>query len=107
MPRLRPGPDVPCFKAPRSLIRLPSHWPSGGLIYNSPIIRQSPADPDYFLKVSMKSSKLALFFTSSVLLCTSPCVLSQELNADYARDPAQPIDQHYTEQMRKYTTDPA
>ena len=55
----------------------------------------------------MRPSQLALLFTSSVLLCGTAPVLAQGLSNDYARDPAQPIDQHYTDQMRKYTTDPA
>jgi hypothetical protein len=33
--------------------------------------------------------------------------LAQQLNTDFARDPAQPIDQSYTDKMHKYTTDPA
>jgi hypothetical protein len=33
--------------------------------------------------------------------------LSQELNANFARDPGQPIDQQYTDQIHKYTTDPS
>jgi hypothetical protein len=55
----------------------------------------------------MRLSKLALAFASSSLLCAAVRVPAQGLNADYARDPAQPIDQRYTDQMRKYTTDPA
>ncbi len=60
----------------------------------------------------MRPSRLALIFafsifTSSLLLCDAAPTLAQSLSADYARDPAQPIDQHYTDQMRKYTTDPA
>jgi hypothetical protein len=46
---------------------------------------------------------IVVFFT--VLSCTvSP---SQELNANFARDPGQPIDQQYTDQIHKYTTDPS
>src|ERR1700678_3359669 len=33
--------------------------------------------------------------------------LAQELNANFARDPGQPIDQQYTDQIHKYTTDPS
>ena len=32
---------------------------------------------------------------------------AEELNANYARDPKQPVDQHYTDQILKYTTDKA
>src|SRR6202050_5549973 len=53
----------------------------------------------------MRTSHLALFFVSSAMLCAS--ALAQSLSTDYARDPAQPVDQHYADQMRKYTTDPA
>ena len=31
----------------------------------------------------------------------------QQLNSNFARDPAQAIDQQYTDQIRKYTTDPS
>src|SRR5271163_662101 len=55
----------------------------------------------------MRRSHLALLFASSVLLCAAVPALAQGLSSDYARDPAQPIDQHYTDRMRKYTTDPA
>jgi hypothetical protein len=60
----------------------------------------------------MRASQLARFFLSStlasfILLFGTLPGLAQSLSADYARDPAQPIDQHYTDQMRKYTTDPA
>ena len=33
--------------------------------------------------------------------------LGQQLNSNFARDPAQPIDQHYTDQIARYTTDPS
>src|SRR6202789_264191 len=33
--------------------------------------------------------------------------LSQELNANFARDPGQPIDQQYSDHIHKYTTDPS
>ena len=50
------------------------------------------------------------FAISFVLLlaCTFVATLpAEELNATYARDPKQPVDQHYTEQILKYTTDKA
>lgn len=34
-------------------------------------------------------------------------LVSQELNSTFARDPGQAIDQQYTDQIRKYTTDPS
>ena len=55
----------------------------------------------------MRPLQLALLFASFLLPCGTTSVLAQGLSTDYARDPAQPIDQHYTDQMRKYTTDPA
>ena len=53
----------------------------------------------------MTPSKLALIVVSSTLLAST--ALSQELNSSFARDPGQPIDQQYTDQIRKYTTDPS
>jgi hypothetical protein len=47
------------------------------------------------------------FFAVSLLLCAAGSIHSQGLNGDFARDPQQPIDQQYTEQIRKYTTDPS
>ena len=55
----------------------------------------------------MTSSKLALIAVFSTLFCTPIPLLSQELNSNFARDPGQPIDQHYTDQIHKYTTDPS
>ena len=55
----------------------------------------------------MRPLQLALLSASFVLPCGATSALAQSLSTDYARDPAQPIDQHYTDQMRKYTTDPA
>jgi Zinc carboxypeptidase len=52
----------------------------------------------------MRSSRLALILASIVLFAIHP-IYSQELNSNYARDPKQPIDQHYTDQILKYTTD--
>ncbi len=39
--------------------------------------------------------------------CTLLPAAAQNLNNDYARDPAQPVDQPYTDNIHKYTTDPA
>jgi hypothetical protein len=55
----------------------------------------------------MRTSRLVLFFASLVLFFAIRPLTSQQLNANYARDPNQPIDQHYTDQIQKYTTDKA
>ena len=60
----------------------------------------------------MRTSHLAPLFAflslvPSLFLANASPAFAQSLNTDYARDPAQPIDQHYTDQMKKYTTDPA
>ena len=54
----------------------------------------------------MTPSKLALIVVSSALFSAAP-LFSQELNSNFARDPGQPIDQQYTDQIHKYTTDPS
>src|SRR6204780_1417263 len=53
----------------------------------------------------MSSAKLALIIVCSKLL--SAAAFSQELNSTFARDLGQPIDQQYTDQIHKYTTDPS
>jgi Zinc carboxypeptidase len=54
----------------------------------------------------MTPSKLKLIVVCfTLLICRMS--LSQELNANFARDPGQPIDQQYTDQIHKYTTDPS
>ncbi len=55
----------------------------------------------------MTSSKLALMVVCSALFSFTTPLFSQELNSTFARDPGQPIDQQYTDQIRKYTTDPS
>src|SRR5450755_755037 len=55
----------------------------------------------------MTPSKLALIVVCSTLLPASAPLHSQELNSTFARDPGQPINQQYTDQIRKYTTDPS
>jgi|HubBroStandDraft_2_1064218.scaffolds.fasta_scaffold10889_2 hypothetical protein len=55
----------------------------------------------------MTPFKLSLLALSSVLLLTSVPLLSQELNANFARDPGQAVDRQYTDQILKYTTDPS
>src|SRR5580692_3385183 len=54
----------------------------------------------------MSPSKLALIFIFFTLLPAAP-LSAQALNSNFARDPGQPVDQHYTDQIRKYTTDPS
>ena len=46
-------------------------------------------------------------FLAGLLVLVAAPLLSQQLNSDYARDPAQAIDQQYTDQIHKYTTDPS
>jgi hypothetical protein len=57
----------------------------------------------------MTLSKVALIVVCSVIFSLSAAapLQSQELNSTFARDPGQPIDQQYTDQIRKYTTDPS
>src|ERR1019366_5468112 len=55
----------------------------------------------------MIRSKLGLLAVSSILFFTSAPLLSQQLNSNFSRAPRQPIDQQYTDQIRKYTTDPS
>ena len=54
----------------------------------------------------MPPSKLTLIVICFTLLACKVS-LSQELNANFARDPGQSIDQQYTDQIHKYTTDPS
>jgi hypothetical protein len=55
----------------------------------------------------MIRSKLGLLAVSSILLFPHAPLFSQQLNSNFARDPGQPIDQQYTDQIHKYTTDPS
>ena len=55
----------------------------------------------------MRLSHWALLL-SPLLICPAIGPLhAQDLNANYARDPKQPIDQQYTDHIHKYTTDPS
>src|ERR1700677_409832 len=54
----------------------------------------------------MAPSKLTLTVVCFTLLFCRVS-LAQELNANFARDPGQPIDLQYTDQIHKYTTDPS
>jgi hypothetical protein len=55
----------------------------------------------------MTSSKVVLIVLLSTLFSAAAPLSAQELNSNFARDPGQPIDQHYTDQIHKYTTDPS
>ena len=55
----------------------------------------------------MTPAKLGLLAISSFLLFANAPLLCQQLNSNFARDPGQPVDQHYTDQIHKYTTDPS
>jgi hypothetical protein len=55
----------------------------------------------------MSFCKLALAVVSCAVLSASASLFPQGLNSNFARDPAQPIDQQYTDLIHKYTTDPA
>ncbi|MDE3202045.1 MAG: hypothetical protein KGN79_14115 [Acidobacteriota bacterium] len=52
----------------------------------------------------MKSVCLAILLASTI--CASAQIAAPPLGDHYARDPKQSIDQHYTDQIRKYTTAP-
>jgi hypothetical protein len=54
----------------------------------------------------MTRSKLLLIVVCSTVF-SAATVLSQDLNSTFARDPGQPIDRQYTDQIHKYTTDPS
>jgi hypothetical protein len=56
---------------------------------------------------SMKLSGPVLLAASSALFAFAAPLSAQNLNSNFARDPAQPIDQQYTDQIHKYTTDPS
>jgi hypothetical protein len=47
----------------------------------------------------------SIFFAS--IFATTPYLFSQESSPSFARDPGQAIDQQYTDQIHKYTTDPS
>ncbi|HTW59462.1 MAG TPA: M14 family zinc carboxypeptidase [Terriglobales bacterium] len=53
----------------------------------------------------MTPSKLTLMVAAFAFVAAP--MFSHELNSTFARDPGQPIDQHYTDQIHKYTTDPS
>ncbi len=55
----------------------------------------------------MTRASLKLFLSFLILFCATSTLHSQALNANFARDPQQPVDQQYTDQIHKYTTDPS
>ena len=55
----------------------------------------------------MTPSKPGLLALSFVLFSIAVPLRSQELNSTFARDPGQPVDRQYTDQILKYTTDPS
>ena len=58
-------------------------------------------------KSYMNPLQMALIFAASAFFWGTTRLLSQELNGNFARDPAQAVDTQYTDQIRKYTTDPS
>jgi len=52
-------------------------------------------------------AKVALTVASTAVACAGFAGRAQDLNANYARDPKQAIDQEYTDHIKKYTTDPS
>ena len=54
---------------------------------------------------TMRRIQLNLLFLSLLSPLAVGLLYAQDLNTNYARDPKQPIDQHYTDQILKYTTD--
>ena len=55
----------------------------------------------------MKRSPLFFFLAAVVVFCAAGSLRADSLNGEFARDPQQPIDQQYTAQIHKYTTDPS
>jgi hypothetical protein len=55
----------------------------------------------------MRTGKLSLSFVLVALFAGFAPLTSQDLNSNFARDPQQPIDQRYSDQIKKYTTDPS
>ena len=53
----------------------------------------------------MRQVRLALVFSSVWIFAAAASLHPQALNTNFARDPQQPIDQQYTDQIHKYTTD--
>ena len=58
-----------------------------------------------FRKLAPAVVSCAVF--SAVIFSAAAPLTAQGLNSNFARDPAQPIDQQYTDLIHKYTTDPS
>jgi Zinc carboxypeptidase len=58
------------------------------------------------IPVTLRPLGISALLFATLLSCAF-VAHAQALNANYARDPNQPIDQQYTEHIRKYTTDPS
>jgi hypothetical protein len=58
-----------------------------------------------FRKLALSVVSCAVF--SAVIFSAAAPLTAQGLNSNFARDPAQPIDQQYTDLIHKYTTDPS
>jgi hypothetical protein len=52
-------------------------------------------------------ANVALAVVSTLTICAGARAQTVDLNSNYARDPKQPIDQQYTDNIKKYTTDPS
>src|SRR5580692_10688149 len=55
----------------------------------------------------MTPSRLGLLALSCVLFFATVPLRGQDLNSPFDRDPGQPVDRQYTDQILKYTTDPS
>jgi hypothetical protein len=55
----------------------------------------------------MTPSRPGLLALSCVLFFATVPLRCQDLNSPFARDPGQPVDRQYTDQILKYTTDPS
>ena len=58
-----------------------------------------------FRKLALSVVSCSVF--SAVIFSAAAPLTAQGLNSNFARDPAQPIDQQYTDLIHKYTTDPS
>ena len=58
-----------------------------------------------FRKLALSVVSCTVF--SAVAFSAAAPLTAQGLNSNFARDPAQPIDQQYTDLIHKYTTDPS
>ena len=79
--------------------------PQNSLPAGAPLFVYANAEKDPFEMRTMKRSPFALILTSVVFCCATMPLHSQALNANYARDANQPIDQEYT--RRSASTPPS